>query len=208
MKVTLFVLAAAGLVAAQDLTDQPQCAIPCIKAAIQATGCEDIACLCDPKKQKKLIGILIPCMSKYCSDEDLVKAEKAAASACAAVSANPKSTTVVTGKAEPTETKEPTKIEEPTEKTGKPTKTEEPPEKTEEPAEKPAEKPTKKPTALATATTPVITPSTGRNSTTATRKPTQTVSTTGTGPTNLTGNAGAVPAVAGILAFIAAALAL
>ncbi|KAL7806308.1 cell wall protein [Trichoderma gracile] len=77
-------LFAAGLVAAQDFTGQPECAIPCLEDAIPKAGCaiEDTACACKPDVQAKLVGLVGPCLLSKCSSGDVAKAQAAAADAC------------------------------------------------------------------------------------------------------------------------------
>ncbi|TFB00986.1 hypothetical protein CCMA1212_007165 [Trichoderma ghanense] len=84
MKASVLSLLLAGLVAAQDFTGQPDCAIPCLKDAIPKAGCalEDTACACKPDVQAKLLGLVGPCLLSKCSPSDLAKAQAAAADAC------------------------------------------------------------------------------------------------------------------------------
>ncbi|WYZ39232.1 hypothetical protein EsH8_III_001146 [Colletotrichum jinshuiense] len=102
MKFTL-VLVAAGLVAAQDFSGQPECAIPCLRDAIPKVGCAltDTACQCTTEKQQALIPIAAPCLLAGCNSADLTKAQSAAAAACAAflatATAAPASATGATG---------------------------------------------------------------------------------------------------------------
>jgi hypothetical protein len=88
MKASLVVLAAAGLVAAQDFSGQPDCALPCLKDAIPQVGCalDDPACACAADAQRKLVGIVGPCLLKACQPQEVVQAQQAAAKACAALS--------------------------------------------------------------------------------------------------------------------------
>ncbi|UPK91579.1 hypothetical protein LCI18_002514 [Fusarium solani-melongenae] len=87
MKATLF-LAAAGLVAAQDFTGQPKCALKCLEEYVPKAGCklEDTACQCDPSFQEKLTPQISPCLMKECEAADLPKALAAAQAACEAYS--------------------------------------------------------------------------------------------------------------------------
>ncbi|RSM03157.1 hypothetical protein CEP52_007500 [Fusarium oligoseptatum] len=99
MKATLF-LAAAGLVAAQDFTGQPECAIKCLEEYVPKAGCdlEDTACQCDPAFQEKITPQISPCLMKECDAADLPKALAAAQAACEAyASASGKSSGSVTG---------------------------------------------------------------------------------------------------------------
>ncbi|KAL6871804.1 cell wall protein [Trichoderma novae-zelandiae] len=84
MKVSVVSLLLAGLVAAQDFSGQPDCAIPCLKDAIPKAGCAltDTACACKPDVQAKLVGLVGPCLLSKCSPSDLAKAQAAAADAC------------------------------------------------------------------------------------------------------------------------------
>jgi hypothetical protein len=84
-----FFLAAAGFVAAQDLSGQPQCALKCLQENIPKAGCEldDTACQCEPSFQKKLAPIITPCLTESCEVEDLLKAQQAAVDACKAYAA-------------------------------------------------------------------------------------------------------------------------
>lgn len=84
MKASVLSLLLAGLVAAQDFTGQPECAIPCLKDAIPKAGCAltDTACACKPDVQAKLLGLVGPCLLSKCSPGDLAKAQAAAADAC------------------------------------------------------------------------------------------------------------------------------
>ena len=109
-----FFLAAAGIVAAQDLSGQPQCAVSqslstidaycsnsstltnlpiqlkCLQEYIPKAGCEldDTACQCESGFQKKLQPIITPCLTEACEIEDLVKAQQAASEACKAFAAS------------------------------------------------------------------------------------------------------------------------
>lgn len=106
MKATLF-LAAAGLVAAQDFTGQPKCAIKCLEEYVPKAGCdlEDTACQCDPAFQEKLTPQISPCLMKECEAADLPKALAAAQAACEAyASASGKSSGSMTGTTAPTAT--------------------------------------------------------------------------------------------------------
>ncbi|RSL51696.1 hypothetical protein CEP53_008338 [Fusarium sp. AF-6] len=99
MKATLF-LAAAGLVAAQDFTGQPECAIKCLEEYVPKAGCdlEDTACQCDPAFQEKITPQISPCLMKECDAADLPKALAAAQAACEAyASASGKSSGSMTG---------------------------------------------------------------------------------------------------------------
>ncbi|KAK1238599.1 hypothetical protein MKX07_004175 [Trichoderma sp. CBMAI-0711] len=84
MKASVLSVLLAGLVAAQDFTGQPECAIPCLKDAIPKAGCAltDTACACKPDVQAKLLGLVGPCLLSKCSPGDLAKAQAAAADAC------------------------------------------------------------------------------------------------------------------------------
>ncbi|EHK16973.1 uncharacterized protein TRIVIDRAFT_82827 [Trichoderma virens Gv29-8] len=84
MKASVITLLLAGLVAAQDFTGQPDCAIPCLKDAIPKAGCAltDTACACKADVQAKLAGLVAPCLISKCSASDLAKAQSAAAEAC------------------------------------------------------------------------------------------------------------------------------
>ncbi|KAG8671425.1 hypothetical protein FPOAC2_04761 [Fusarium poae] len=88
MKAALFI-AAAGLVVAQDLSGQPECALKCLKEYIPKAGCEldDTACQCESSFQTKLAPIITPCLTESCQVEDLLKAQQAAADACKAYAA-------------------------------------------------------------------------------------------------------------------------
>ncbi|CAF3462989.1 hypothetical protein SNK03_004850 [Fusarium graminearum] len=88
MKATLF-LAAAGLAVAQDLSGQPECALKCLKEFIPKAGCEldNTACQCEASFQTKLAPIITPCLTEACQVDDLLKAQKAAADACKAYAA-------------------------------------------------------------------------------------------------------------------------
>ncbi|KAF6816456.1 hypothetical protein CMUS01_04038 [Colletotrichum musicola] len=83
MKFTL-ALVAAGLVAAQDFSGVPQCALPCLADAIPKVGCAltDTACQCSTEKQEALVPIAAPCLLSACNSGDLGKAQSAAAAAC------------------------------------------------------------------------------------------------------------------------------
>ncbi|KAF9879457.1 CFEM domain-containing protein [Colletotrichum karsti] len=83
MKFTLALLAA-GLVAAQDFSGQPECAIPCLRDAIPKVGCAltDTACQCAADKQEQLVPFAAPCLLSACNSADLGKAQAAAADAC------------------------------------------------------------------------------------------------------------------------------
>ncbi|RGP67216.1 cell wall [Fusarium longipes] len=84
-----FFLAAAGLVAAQDLSGQPQCALKCLQEYIPKAGCEldDTACQCESSFQTKLAPLITPCLTEACKVEDLLKAQQAAVDACKAYAA-------------------------------------------------------------------------------------------------------------------------
>ncbi|KAM0356137.1 hypothetical protein ACHAPU_000532 [Fusarium lateritium] len=81
-----FFFAAVGLVAAQDLTGLPTCAVKCLQEFIPQAGCDldDTACQCEPSFQSKLLPIITPCLTKACEIADLVKAQSAAADSCKA----------------------------------------------------------------------------------------------------------------------------
>ncbi|KAF5656040.1 cell wall protein [Fusarium heterosporum] len=85
MKAALF-FAAIGLVAAQDLSGIPTCALKCLQEYIPQAGCDldDTACQCEPSFQSKLLPIITPCLTKACEISDLVKAQSAAAESCKA----------------------------------------------------------------------------------------------------------------------------
>ncbi|KAM0249011.1 hypothetical protein ACHAQJ_009217 [Trichoderma viride] len=84
MKASVISLLLAGLVAAQDFSGQPDCAIPCLKDAIPKAGCAltDTACQCKTSTQAELAGLAAPCLITKCSTSDLAKAQAAAAAAC------------------------------------------------------------------------------------------------------------------------------
>ncbi|KAL6794743.1 hypothetical protein GGI42DRAFT_134842 [Trichoderma sp. SZMC 28013] len=84
MKASVVALLLTGLVAAQDFTGQPDCAIGCLKDAIPKAGCAltDTACQCQVDTQAKLVGLAAPCLISKCSPSDLAKAQAAAAAAC------------------------------------------------------------------------------------------------------------------------------
>jgi hypothetical protein len=101
MKATIVALAAAGFVAAQDFSGQPECALPCLMDAIQQIDCAatDSACLCQEDTQAELRGIVAPCLLDACSPQDLLRAQQAAGEACAqqSESGSPSSTASETG---------------------------------------------------------------------------------------------------------------
>ncbi|KAL7898414.1 hypothetical protein HDV63DRAFT_373738 [Trichoderma sp. SZMC 28014] len=84
MKASVVTLLLTGLVAAQDFSGQPDCAIPCLKDAIPKAGCAltDTACQCKTSTQAQLVGLVAPCLIEKCSASDLAKAQSAAAAAC------------------------------------------------------------------------------------------------------------------------------
>ncbi|KAJ4248965.1 hypothetical protein NW757_008078 [Fusarium falciforme] len=112
MKATLF-LAAAGLVAAQDFTGQPKCALKCLEEYVPKAGCdlEDTACQCDPSFQEKLTPQISPCLMKECEAADLPKALAAAQAACEAYSSAAGKSGSVTGTVAPTATASETESE-------------------------------------------------------------------------------------------------
>ncbi|KAF5018169.1 hypothetical protein F66182_9859 [Fusarium sp. NRRL 66182] len=79
-----FILAAAGLVAAQDFSGQPRCALQCLQENIPEAGCDldDTACQCSPDFQEKLLPIITPCLTQACEASDLVRAQSASRQAC------------------------------------------------------------------------------------------------------------------------------
>lgn len=109
MKASLFVLAVAGLVAAQDFPGLPECAVrslppplaaaaasapdadhassslqsKCIEKSLSETGCkaQDIDCICKKENQDKLKPKVAPCI-KECKPEDLGKAQAAGDFVC------------------------------------------------------------------------------------------------------------------------------
>ncbi|OHE96638.1 hypothetical protein CORC01_08095 [Colletotrichum orchidophilum] len=85
MKFTLALVAAAGLVIAQDFSGQPKCALSCLAEAIPKVGCNltDTACQCTKEKQEALAPIAAPCLLAACNSTDLTAAQNAAAKACA-----------------------------------------------------------------------------------------------------------------------------
>ncbi|KAJ0384936.1 hypothetical protein COL922a_007346 [Colletotrichum nupharicola] len=100
MKFSLALLAA-GLVAAQDFSGQPDCAIPCLRDAIPKVGCAltDTACQCASDKQEALVPVAAPCLLSACSSADLGKAQAAAAAACQKFLATASGSTKPTGSA-------------------------------------------------------------------------------------------------------------
>lgn len=116
MKAAFFALAAAGLVAAQNLNGVPECAVKCITDGIKETNCDptDSGCLCSAETQAKLAAAAGPCLRKACSSSDLLKALDAAGALCVAYSATAGSGTAevtasVTASETGTRTKETTK---------------------------------------------------------------------------------------------------
>lgn len=116
MKAAFFALAAAGLVAAQNLSGVPECAVKCITDGIKETNCDptDSGCLCSAETQSKLAAAAGPCLQKACSSSDLLNALDAAGALCAAYSATAGSGTAVatassTASETGTKTKETTK---------------------------------------------------------------------------------------------------
>ncbi|KAH6973508.1 hypothetical protein BKA56DRAFT_591927 [Ilyonectria sp. MPI-CAGE-AT-0026] len=97
MKAAFFALAAAGLVAAQNLSGVPECAVKCITDGIKETNCDptDSGCLCSAETQSKLAAAAGPCLQKACSSSDLLKALDAAGALCVAYSATAGSGTAV-----------------------------------------------------------------------------------------------------------------
>lgn len=67
-----FTFAAAALtlaagVAAQSLTDLPECALPCLAGGLSATGCGlDIACAC---KKEEFVSGAVTCVKGKCTSE-------------------------------------------------------------------------------------------------------------------------------------------
>lgn len=73
MKFLLMLLTlAAGLVAAQDISDIPACAQPCIADAVSsATDCSvtDYKCICIPDNAQAIASAGAPCVVEKCGSE-------------------------------------------------------------------------------------------------------------------------------------------
>jgi len=95
MKTAFVLLAAVGIVAAQDLTGVPPCAQECIAAALPQVGCAltDAVCQCKDETKTKLAPLVTPCMISKCTSAELQQALAASEKICAAVSASPPPTT-------------------------------------------------------------------------------------------------------------------
>ncbi|PHH62728.1 hypothetical protein CDD81_6716 [Ophiocordyceps australis] len=89
MKATFIILVVARFAAAQDISDQPQCAVPCLAEALAKVGCpvQDIACACKPDNQHKIRSLAISCVLSKCKPDTAVKAEQAASVVCARMNA-------------------------------------------------------------------------------------------------------------------------
>jgi hypothetical protein len=98
MKVAFFTLVAAGFVAAQDFSGQPECAIACLEENIPKVDCklDDTGCQCNPATQSKLRGIIAPCLLSNCNPPDLLQAQTAAQQACAAFASTGSGLTIQT----------------------------------------------------------------------------------------------------------------
>jgi len=90
MKTAFVLLAAVGIVAAQDLTGIPACAQECIAAALPQVGCalNDAVCQCKDETKTKLTPLVAPCMTSKCTPAELQQALAASEKICAAVSAS------------------------------------------------------------------------------------------------------------------------
>merc|ERR1712070_369313 len=73
------------MVAAQDLSSIPTCAIPCFAAAVAGSGCglSDTVCQCTTGNEK-ITQSITECAPDRCSADDLAKIAPAAAGLCAA----------------------------------------------------------------------------------------------------------------------------
>ncbi|KAH6697491.1 hypothetical protein F5X68DRAFT_186398 [Plectosphaerella plurivora] len=77
---------AVGLVAAQDFTGQPECAVNCLREFIPQIGCalDDTGCQCNSENQARLQPLITPCFLANCNATELSQAVTAASTACAA----------------------------------------------------------------------------------------------------------------------------
>ncbi|KAF5672302.1 cell wall protein [Fusarium heterosporum] len=84
MKICI-ILTAASLVAAQKISDQPECARKCLQENIRKAGCDldDTACQCDSKFQENIQPIIVPCLAQACEATDILEVQSAAVEACA-----------------------------------------------------------------------------------------------------------------------------
>ncbi|TVY58146.1 hypothetical protein LCER1_G002412 [Lachnellula cervina] len=87
MKITLLVLAATGLAAAQIFNGEPQCALPCLHSAIASSGCgpNDYICQCISSREK--IQVLAkPCLISACNASEVAVANSVGLSLCSGFS--------------------------------------------------------------------------------------------------------------------------
>ncbi|KAK2016676.1 hypothetical protein LZ32DRAFT_644839 [Colletotrichum eremochloae] len=74
MKYSTVIVAFAGFTAAQSLNDVPECARPCLIAAIANTTCAptDTACLCKPENYQAILPAATPCVVAQCGPQAAV----------------------------------------------------------------------------------------------------------------------------------------
>jgi len=110
MKITLLVLAAAGLASAQNLNGEPQCAVsfallilitqlgptyltsqqvPGLQSAIASSGCalNDVACQCG-SGQTKIQNLVTGCLLGACNASEVQQAASVGLGLCSAYSAS------------------------------------------------------------------------------------------------------------------------
>jgi len=106
MKTAFVLLAAVGIVAAQDLTGIPACAQECIAAALPQVGCalNDAVCQCKDETKTKLAPLVTPCLTSKCTSAELQQALAASEKICAAVSASASAPPTTSAPATKTET--------------------------------------------------------------------------------------------------------
>jgi hypothetical protein len=105
MKTAILILAAAaGIASAQDYSSIPECAAPCLQEATSEAGCalDDSACQCKPDFLVALQPIIMPCLLKACSAEEITQSIQAANDICAAVTGSSAAKTTMTTVTAPT----------------------------------------------------------------------------------------------------------
>ncbi|EXU95698.1 hypothetical protein X797_011213 [Metarhizium robertsii] len=84
MKSQLLLAASVTLATAFDFSGQPECAVHCLKDAIAMVNCTlDLQCVCPKSTQGTIRDEAMGCVFASCQASDVVKAQKAAAAACA-----------------------------------------------------------------------------------------------------------------------------
>lgn len=87
MKAAFVTLFAAGIVSAQNFDGVPECAVSCIEQSLSSVDCSsgDLeGCLCQEDTQAELQRVVAPCVLRECDPQEVIAAQGAAASNCAA----------------------------------------------------------------------------------------------------------------------------